>query len=200
MKLFLDDIKKEKWLADKIQQRLPALLSLKRPNYFLFTYNLIETESGIEVIGYRNLIEITDLVYRNLNAEHIAWFQEPFDSSSYLFYSLLMYCMDTDEEKEKLKNLFMTYRSIDMDNNKKNLKQVLKGSFDIASQISFSDALYKTFGFNKQPVPGLVMVYDLINQYTQRNFGKSIKGRGQGHLVFILYRKLAGKRHGGRRR
>lgn len=192
MKLFIDDIKKETWLADKVQQRLPALMSLKRPNYFLFTYNLVETESGINIIGYRSLFEINDLVYRNLNAEHIAWFQEPFDTSSYLFYSLLMYCMDTDEEKEKLKNLFMKYRSMDMENNKKNLKQVLKGSFEIKSQISFSDAMYKVFGFNKEPVPGLVMVYDLIDQYTKRNYGKSI----YGNYLFKIVRAVKNPNQG----
>lgn len=177
MKIFIDDIKKEKWLVEKLERTLPALLNLKRPNYFLFTYNLKESESSIEVVSYRELVQITELVYRNLNAEHVAWIQEPFDSSSYLFYSLLMYCMDTEEDKEKLINLFMKYRSIDMENNKKNLKQVLKGSFDINSKIAFSDALYKIFSFNKEPVPGLVMVYDLIDQYTKRSYGKTIYGQ-----------------------
>jgi hypothetical protein len=178
MKIFLDDLKKESWLVQKLQNTPNGwgkdLLNLKKPNYFIFSYNLVEAESQITLVSWQTLVQITELVYRGLKGEHLAWMQEPFDSNNYLFFSLLMFAMDTEEDKQKLVDLFISYKAKDIEENKRNLKQNLKGSFDINSRISFSDALYKIFGYNTKPVQGLIMVYDLIENYVQNTYDKSL--------------------------
>jgi hypothetical protein len=179
MKVFLDDIKKHNWLVAKIKETSwgDAFFNLKRPNFFVFNYNLIESESSISVVSAKSLYEINEGIYRHWgNAEHIGYMNEPFDSSNYLFYSLLKSALSTEEEKEKLKDIFIGYKSKDIEDNKRNLKTSIKGSLDINSSISFSDALYKIFSVNKNPVAGLCMVYDNIDQYTKNSFGKSIYG------------------------
>jgi hypothetical protein len=102
--------------------------------------------------------------------------KEPFDTSNYLFYSIIKEACKTDEQKEKLTNLFIGYKAKDISENKRNLKQSIKGVQEVNSSISFSTALNNIFSINKAPVNGLCMVYDLIDQYTRNNHGKSIYG------------------------
>jgi hypothetical protein len=178
MKVFLNDIKKHDWLVKKIESKDwgETFLKLKNPNYFYFSYNNIEKESSINIVDFGSIYQVNEYTYKRLRASHLGYMNEPFDSSNYLFYSILKSACDTEEEKGWLKNIFIEYKSIDFDENKRNLKQIIKGSLDVNTRLSFSDALYKIFSINKEPVVGLCMVYDLIDQYTNNTFGKSIYG------------------------
>lgn len=178
MKLFINDIKNIGWLSERISQMTwgKTFLSLKSNFYFVFHYNLLESESSIAIETSQTLYEINDGIYRNMRGQHIGYFKEPFDTTNYLFYSLLRSSLTNQSEIDKLNDLFVQYMHRDMQENKLNLKQNLKANQQIESRISFSNALNKVFSINSTPVNGLCMVYDLIDQYTIRKVGKSIYG------------------------
>jgi hypothetical protein len=191
MKIFLDDIKKIGWLNDSINKSLwgKNFLNLKKGFYFVFNYDLDESKSSIKVGSSKVLFEINDGIYRNILMDHIGYMKEPFDSSNYLFFSLLKNACTsyknedekelTDESKKlqsQLVDLFVGYKAQDISENKRNLKQSIKGVQEINSSVSFSAALNNIFSINKAPVNGLCMVYDLLDQYTKNNHGKSIYG------------------------
>jgi hypothetical protein len=181
MKIFLDDIKKIGWLESCLlsplnDQWTRNFLNLKKGFYFVFDYNLNESDSSIKIINSKSLWEINDGIYKNMKAEHIGYMKEPFDSSSYLFYSMLKSACITQDDKDKLTNLFIGYKAQDIAENKRNLKQSIKGVQEITSSISFSTALNNVFSINKAPIHGLCMVYDLLDQYTRNNHGKTIYG------------------------
>ena len=56
-----------------------------------------------------------------MKAEHLGYMRQPFDTSNYLFFSLLKSACTTEEENEKLTNLFVGYKMHDIEENKKNL-------------------------------------------------------------------------------
>ena len=182
MKIFLDDIKKIKWLSDAIDPTYGGpswgrdFLNLQKGFYFVFDYNLDESDSSIIITNSRRLFQINEGIYRSMTAQHIGYMKEPFDTSNYLFYSILKNACKTDEQKEKLTNLFIGYKAQDIAENKRNLKESIKGVQEVNSSISFSTALNNIFSINKAPVHGLCMVYDLLDQYTRNNHGKSIYG------------------------
>jgi hypothetical protein len=182
MKIFLDDIKKIQWLSDAIDPTYGGpswgrdFLNLQKGFYFVFDYNLDESDSSIVITNSRRLFQINEGIYRSMTAQHIGYMKEPFDTSNYLFYSILKEACKTDEQKEKLTNLFIGYKAQDIAENKRNLKQSIKGVQEVNSSISFSTSLNNIFSINKAPVNGLCMVYDLIDQYTRNNHGKSIYG------------------------
>ena len=88
MKIFLDDIKKIQWLSDAIDPALGGpswgrdFLNLKKGFYFVFDYDLNESNSSVNIVNSRSLYEINDSIYRNMTAEHIGYMKEPFDSSN----------------------------------------------------------------------------------------------------------------------
>ena len=188
MKVFLNDIKKHDWLVKKIESKNwgETFLKLIKPNYFYFSYDNIEKESSINIVDFGSIYQVNEYTYKRLRASHLGYMNEPFDSSNYLFYSVLKSACDTEEEKSMLKDIFIEFKSIDFDENKRNLKQIIKGSLDVNTRLSFSDALYKIYSINKEPVVGLCMVYDLIDQYTNNTFGKSI----YGNYLFRLVRAI----------
>jgi hypothetical protein len=189
MKIFLDDIKKIDWLSEQIQKKSwgNSLLNLKKGFYFVFDYDLNESLSTITIGKTKTLYEINDSIYRDMGSQHIGYMKEPFDSSNYLFFSLLKlactnytsfpnYDEETERLHNKLTNLFIGYKSQDLEANKRNLKTNIKGNQEINSSISFSTALNNVFSINKAPVTGLCMVYDLIDGYAKRTYDKTIYG------------------------
>lgn len=179
MKIFLDDIKSKPWLVNSLSQKEwgRKLLELKKGFYFVFDYDLNESDSSLSIYSSKILFEINEGIYRGMRGQHMGYVKEPFDTSSYLFYSLLLSGLHgLDDNTEKLKDMFLEYKAKDMAEAKRNLKQSIKGSLEINSSISFSSALSKVFSINQAPISGLVMLYDLINQYTLRKFQKTIYG------------------------
>ena len=184
MKIFLDDIKKIDWLSERIKQETWGnnFLNLKKGFYFVFDYDLNESDSTIQIVNSKSLFEINDSIYRNMSAQHIGYMKEPFDTSNYLFFSLLKSAIKTinnlneEEELNNLTNLFLGYKSQDLEANKRNLKTNIKGNQEVNSSIGFSNALNNVFSINKAPVTGLCMVYDLIDGYAKRTYDKTIYG------------------------
>lgn len=185
MKIFLNDIKRVAWLKQRISEMTwgKHFLELKSGFYFVFNYNLAEEVSGIEILTSKQVYEINDGVYRNLQAEHIGYMREPFETSNYLFYSILKSTVVGKEEEDMLVDMFLEFKSRDIAEAKANLKESIKGNLPVVSRISFSTALTKIFSINPDPVHGLCMVYDLIDQYAQRSFGKTIYGDYLTHFV-----------------
>ena len=188
MKLFLNDIKNIDWLTDRISQMTwgKNFLNLKSGFYFVFHYDLLEAEGSIAIQSSQNLFEINDGIYRNMKGEHIGYMQEPFDTTNYLFYSLLKSTLTSQEDIDKLNDLFVGYMYRDIQENKANLKTNLKANQVISSRISFNTALNRIFSINPNPVNGLCMVYDLIDQYTIRKTGKSIYGGYLTNMVRVV--------------
>lgn len=178
MKIFLNDIKKIDWLTDSIAKRTwgKNFLTLKSNFYFVFHYDLLESESSIAIQTSQTIYEINDGIYRNMKAQHIGYMKEPFDTTNYLFYSILKSSLTSQEDIDKLNSLFVDYMYKDLQENKQNLKVNLKANQEIISRISFSNALNKLFSINPNPVNGLCMVYDLVDQCAMRMMGKSIYG------------------------
>jgi hypothetical protein len=119
MKIFLDDIKKIGWLESCLlsplnDQWARNFLNLKKGFYFVFNYNLNESDSSIKIINSKSLYQINEGIYKNLMAEHIGYMREPFDSSSYLFFSMLKSACITQDDKHKLTNLFISYKAQDI--------------------------------------------------------------------------------------
>jgi len=178
MKIFLNDIKKHDWLVEDISSTTwgKNFLTLKSNFYFVFHYDLLESESSIAILSSQALFEINDGIYRNMKAQHIGYMKEPFDSTNYLFYSILKSALTSQENIDKLNELFLEYMYKDLQENKQNLKVNLKANQEIISRISFSNALNRIFSINPNPVNGLCMVYDLVDQCALRKSGKSIYG------------------------
>ena len=178
MKIFLDDIKKIDWLnlSIELMDWGKNFLNLKKGFYFVFDYDLNESDSTIKITNSRSLFEINDSIYRNMTAQHIGYMKEPFDSSNYLFYSILKSACNLKSGEMLLTDLFISYKAKDLEANKRNLKTNIKGNQEINSSISFSTALNNVFSINKAPVTGLCMVYDLIDGYAKRTYDKTIYG------------------------
>jgi len=188
MKLFLNDIKNIDWLTERISEMTwgKNFLTLKSNFYFVFHYDLLESQSSIAIKSSQILYEINDGIYRNMKGEHIGYMREPFDTTNYLFYSLLKSALTSEEEEQKLNDLFVNYMVKDRQENKANLKNNLKANQVIESRISFNTALTKIFSINPNPVNGLCMVYDLIDQYSKRKVGKSIYGELLTNIVRMV--------------
>ena len=178
MKIFLDDIKKIDWLnlSIELMDWGKNFLNLKKGFYFVFDYDLNESDSTIKITNSRSLFEINDSIYRNMTAQHIGYMKEPFDSSNYLFYSILKSACSLKSGEMLLTDLFISYKAKDLEANKINLKTNIKGNQEVNSSISFSNALNNVFSINKAPVAGLCMVYDLIDGYAKRTYDKTIYG------------------------
>ena len=150
MKLFIDDIKKIEWLSDAIDPATGGpswgrdFLNLKKGYYFVFDYNLNESDSSVNIVNTRMLYEMNDSIYRAMTGEHVGYMKEPFDTSNYLFYSILKSACKGNLEN-KLTDLFMGYKAQDLQANKNNLKINIKGNQEINSHISFSNALNNVF-------------------------------------------------------
>jgi hypothetical protein len=187
MKLFIDDIKKIEWLSDAIDPATGGpswgrdFLNLKKGYYFVFDYNLNESDSSVKIVNTRMLYEINESIYRAMTGQHVGYMKEPFDTSNYLFYSILKSACKGDLEN-KLTDLFIGYKAQDFQANKNNLKIYIEANQEINSHISFSNALNNVF-FNRAPVHGLCMVYDLIDGYTKRSQNKSIYGEILTNIV-----------------
>ena len=140
MKIFLNDIKKHDWLVEDISSTTwgKNFLTLKSNFYFVFHYDLLESESSIAILSSQALFEINDGIYRNMKAQHIGYMKEPFDSTNYLFYSILKSALTSQENIDKLNELFLEYMYKDLQENKQNLKVNLKANQEIISRISFS--------------------------------------------------------------
>lgn len=178
MKIFIKDIMQIDWLSKSIADMTwgKNFLTLKGNFYFVFNYDLNESDSSISIKNSQLLYEINDGIYRNLTAQHIGYLKEPFDSTNYLFFSLLKSSLTNEEDASKLNDLFISYMYKDLQENKQNLKYNLKANQKVDSRISFNTALNKIFSINPEPVQGLCMVFDLIDQFTLRKVGKSIYG------------------------
>jgi hypothetical protein len=185
MRINISDIKKQDWLVACLQKTAwgKEFLSLLSGYHFVFYYNQVPDKSGINVVKSKMLYEINDGIYRDFRAEHVGYIREPFSTSNYLLYSLLESSIESERDREKLQKLFISYKAEDIAESKKNLKTKIKGNFEINSRISFSSALSNVFSTDESPVHGLCMIYDLIDQYTQRTFNKSIYG---GYLTNIV--------------
>jgi hypothetical protein len=185
MKIFLDDIKKIDWLRLSLENHTWGrdLLNLKKGFYFVFDYNLNESDSSVSITNSRSLYEINDSIYRSMTAEHVGYMKEPFDSSNYLFFSILKSASDLKSAEANLTDLFIKYKSQDLIQIKNNLKTSITGNLEINSNISFSTALNNVFPLNKKPVHGLCMVYDLIDAYMKRTQGKTIYGEMLTNIV-----------------
>jgi hypothetical protein len=179
MKLFLDDIKRITWLKEEIEAQSwgKVFLTLPKGFYFVFYYNLIESESKIEVVLAKSLYEINEGIYRGMPAQHIGYIKDPFDTTGYILFSLLKSACRTQESISKLNDLFFSYKIKDLEQYKANLKIRIIGSQQINSAISFNTALNNIFEENNKPVHGLCMIYELIDNYAKNVKGKSIYGQ-----------------------
>lgn len=175
MKLFIQDIKKVRWLSDAIMNTSWGAKFMTLPNgyYFVFNYNLNEKDSSIDITSATQLVNINDYIYKNMTGEHVGYMREPFDTKNYLFFSILKSACKTESEKDLLVELFSVYKSEDLLKNKSNLKKYIIGTMPVNSRISFSTAIQEYF-VDKNPINGILMVYDLIDGYYLKKFGKSI--------------------------
>lgn len=180
MKLYLDDIKKISWLRNAIENSIApgakAFLNTKKGFYFVFNYKYDSRDSVIHIQSHKYLYEINDTIYTNMQGDHVGYLREPFDTSNYLFYSMLACFCDTHENIEKLDKLFLEYKAKDIQEAKSNLKVLLKANMSVTNRIDFSEAINKIFSIKKNPINGICAVYDLIDQYTRRKHGKTIYG------------------------
>lgn len=183
MNLFISDIKNIVWLREALQDSIPGrnLLELPKGFYIVFNYNLKEDTSDIDIKSTKRLFEINDSVYLNMNAAHVGYFKEPFETSNYLFYSFLKYCLlDARPEQpqyvEQLVSLFLNYKQRDIEQSKNNLRENIRGFQVVNSDIDFRKAIGNIFYMNQKPITGITMVYELINKYFLRIKGKQLYG------------------------
>jgi hypothetical protein len=191
MKIFLDDIKKIDWLKNALENNTKwgkDFLNLKKGYSFVFDYDLNESNSTVIITNHKVLYEVNESIYRNMTAEHVGYMKEPFESSNYLFFSMLKRAVINNTfqdpiELQKLIQLFTSYKEQDYLANKRNLKTSIKGNQEVNSSISFSNALNNVFSLNPDPVHGLCMVYELIDGYTKRTHNKTIYGELLTNIV-----------------
>lgn len=175
MKIYLKDIKNIDWLNDCISQQSWGKTFLNLSDFFVFNYNLDEANSSINIVSAKQLSQLNDGMYQNMNAEHVGYMREPFDTKNYLFFTILKSACKTKEDNDKLIDLFIGYKSLDIVTSKKNLKNYIIGSMPVTSRINFSTAINEFF-LNDKAINGIVMVYELIDAFTRKSVGKSIYG------------------------
>lgn len=175
MKIFLNDIKKIDWLTNCILQTNwgKTFLNITNGHFFVFNYNLNEEDSSIDIVSASQLMNINDYIYKKMEAEHVGYMREPFETKNYLFFSILKSACQTKEQQDKLIDLFVGYKSYDIAENKKNLKTYIIGSMPVNSRISFSTAISEFF-LDKNPINGICMLYELIDGLSKQKIGKSI--------------------------
>jgi len=185
MNIYLKDIKDIGWLSSAILNTTwgKSFLNLRSGNSFVFNYDLMEADSSIKVFSADSVVVVNDNIYKNLKAAHVGYMREPFDSKNYLFFSLLKSaCKKQDdltpnihEFQDRLVDLFVGYKSYDISQSHKNLKNNIIGSMPVTSRIDFTSAIGEYF-INKNPVNGICMIYELIDQFVRAKSGKTIYG------------------------
>jgi hypothetical protein len=196
MNIYIDDIKNNDFLVKVLQEQSwgNAFLNLKKSQKFVLYYDLREKNSSYIVFGFDILYEINDLVYRKksqVQAANVSWFQEPFATDTYFLYSFLrtaiidsnQYATEVDENLKKLDNLFIGYKEKDFIDSKSRIKIKSTALQEVNSHISFSTAVNNIFQYNKKPIEGIKIVYDLLNQYTEYKYNRSIYGSILSHFA-----------------
>jgi hypothetical protein len=198
MNFSIDDIKSKGWLVNCISKTSwgnDFLNNFKKGTYFVIYYDMFEERGSIKISQYRIVYELNDGIYRDFTSNNIAFIQQPFDSSNYFIYSLLLTAVldvgNTDDLKY-LEQMYIYFKEQDLEEAKINLKTNLKGTFEIKSRLDFQSVLDNYYKYDKRAYNGMCMVYDLIEQYTQKKYNKSIFG---GFITHVL--KLVRNPNGG---
>jgi len=187
MNIYLKDITDIGWLSDILLNTTwgKSFLNLRSGNSFVFNYDLMEADSSIRVFSANNVVIVNENIYKNLKAAHVGYLREPFDSKNYLFFGLLKSAcqnqdalsqdIDSTDYQDRLVDLFVGYKSYDISQSHKNLKNNIIGSMPVTSRIDFTSAVGEYF-LNKNPVNGICMIYELIDQFVRAKSGKTIYG------------------------
>jgi hypothetical protein len=194
MKIYLDNIKSIDWLNKLLSesQNGAKFLATKLPAYFLVFYNYIEEKSEIDIKGTSKSFQINDLVYREQyynKAEYTGVLQEPFDSNNLLFYLLLrnLNPQISEEDKKKIDELFLYYKSQDLLSAKKAQEQIkIKGAFEINGKSSYYDAISQILFINPDCINGIQLVTDMIDSSVSRKYGYSFYNRVLKKIVISL--------------
>jgi len=195
MNIYLSDIVKIDWLYEAVKLYIPKLLKLNGKGYFViyYTYDFDSKYKGKPIIRVKVkeqevLSIINEEIYKKIgkyNAQKVAYFQEPFLSDSFIFFKILeSACIEYDwihnqSYREKLVKLFAEYKQIDI----KNAKNKIANSFYVQSfsldggNTSLKNALSEIFFLNTKPVQGLIMVFDLFDNYYKTKFKHSFCGQ-----------------------
>jgi hypothetical protein len=198
MKLFLNDLTKYDWLKNKLDQKKSLLLQVGQGKTFVFYYSYIEETSSIFVHNQEIRYVINEDVYRTLarsNGSHVAFLQEPFESNNYLFYAYLGNVIrpepndppdEYDRLKRKLKDIFIEYKNIDVENAKTKSVGYIKGIFEINSKYSCLEALDEIFELNKKPISGFRVLFDMFDEYYKRTKNVSFYGNVLSSFVRLV--------------
>jgi hypothetical protein len=197
MKLYLTDLLKEEWLKKAITDTKSQLINVGSGKILVFYYGygvFNELIISKEEIRY----EINDDIYRSLAREttpqiqHVGFLQEPFDSTNYLFYSYLKYVVGNtdasvrDRYRRDLHELFLEYQEMDSRAAKEKSKSSIIGVFDIFSPNSLLDALTEFFYFNRNPINGLRIIFDMFDSYMKRTANVSFYGEVLQQIVRLV--------------
>lgn len=197
MKLYLTDLLKEEWLKNAITDTKSQLINVGSGKILVFYYSYGDF-NDLKVSAEEIRYEINEDVYRTLsrvssrNARHVGFLQEPFDSTNYLFYSYLKYVVGNtdasvrDRYRKDLHELFLEYQEIDVQQAKIKSKSSVIGVFDIFSPNSALDALNEFFYFNRNPINGLRIIFDMFDSYMKRTANVSFYGEVLQQIVRLV--------------
>jgi hypothetical protein len=183
MKLFLSDINRIGWLSNALTVKYLDIIKQLKPNtFFVFYYNWNETSASITILHSEILFTINEAIYRQRTrhrAENVGILSEPFDTNSYLFYSvlkdaLIRYYQSEFESiyEKKLNDLFLSFKEREKEEFKKlPVKQKL-GTFDIASISNLEQALGR-FIYNKKIISGILKITEMVNGYCLNRYNNS---------------------------
>lgn len=197
MRLYLTDLYKEEWLKQVIEDSKSKIANVGSGKILVFYYSYVEG-STFDVVEEEIRYVINEDIYRTLarnvskGASNVGFLQEPFDSTNYLFYSYLKYLVNNsdqtirDRNRKDLHSLFLEYQDIDVKAAKEKSVSSVKGVFDIFSQTSALDALNEFFYFNRSPVNGLRIIFDMFDSYSQRKSNVSFYGEMLSAIVRLV--------------
>jgi hypothetical protein len=193
MKVYLDDIKRIDWLNSILEQSEygKSFLACKSPFYFVFYYNYIEEESLFDIKKVSKIYEINDNIYRGQGVsrtEYTGYLKEPFDTQSFLFFALLKSLNKdiTQEDKEKIDDLFLYYKSQDMKSLSLKERLKIKYSYGIDGRSSFRDSISSFLYLTPKLTDGFCLIGDLLDNSFKNKKGISFYGSVLNEMVVSL--------------
>jgi len=189
MKLDINDLKQIQVGGMPLIDWLPlAIKDVKQDDYIVFLYAWDDKSFNITECKRVKLVkEITQQLWRDRPTYKsgsfelpldVGFFKAPFDSQNALFYMFLKYYIVQQTEGRNLKDfqeLMAYFKSVDIEDNRQNPNE-LNCSFPTYTRAEFETALDKYVLSEKIVVNDILLVTDLIDQYSKSRIKTSFYG------------------------
>lgn len=193
MRITLADIKSK---YPNIADSLPdMLLNLKAGNYFIFGYDDEKHGGGINIIPEAMKVypQIDLSIYKVglQTAQHIGYFNEPFETGNILFYKMLKFFANASKGDkfacaEEVNKLYKISSAREQAENNYVFSPTYENTFSIVDSASMQKALLRFFRLAPDLVNPVLSVFDSVDGYCQKNKGKNFYGNYLEKIVHAV--------------